>query len=134
MNENTSPEGVFDPAIEQVNKIMAGPMNFYNAERVENEIDLIAEVRQRMVSVGLADRLPDCFDSNRFILEAQGKPAHAQQYNLNRYFTTQFMAVPEDTTLQRYASIYEIRPDQWLDIFDNTILPGVVNFNLPVAL
>ena len=97
MNENTSPEGVFDPAIEQVNKIMAGPMNFYNAERVENEIDLIAEVRQRMVSVGLADRLPGCFDSNRFILEAQGKPAHAQQYNLNRYFTTQFMAVPEDT-------------------------------------
>ena len=44
------------------------------------------------------------------------------------------MTAQDDTLVQRYALIYEIRPDEWLNVFDNTILPAIVNFNLPVEI
>lgn len=121
-------------ASDAICKIMQGPIDHYNSARHPDEIDLVAEVRQRLVDVGLKDRLPFTFDNNRFIIEAQGRTAHAQQYNLNRYLSTQLMSVPEDTSVERYALVYEIRPDHWLTIFEKTILPSFVNYNLPVAV
>ena len=119
---------------EKIVKLMTEPMKFYQSERQENEIDLISTVRQKLVDAGLSDRLPECFDDNRFIQEAKNRPAHAQQYNLNRYFCTQFMAAEEEASLERYALIYEIKPTEWLEIFDKTILPAVVNYNLPIKV
>ena len=123
-----------EKAVEKLNDLMRGPMEQYQATRREDELDLVAIVRERMVQAGLLDKLPYAFDNNRFIQEAIGKPSHAQQYNLNRYFSTQLMAAQDDTLVQRYALIYEIRPDEWLNVFDNTILPAIVNFNLPVEI
>lgn len=123
-----------EKAVEKLNDLMRGPMEQYQAARREDELDLVAIVRERMVQAGLLDKLPYAFDNNRFIQEAIGKPSHAQQYNLNRYFSTQLMATHDDTLVQRYALIYEIRPDEWLNVFDNTILPAIVNFNLPVEI
>lgn len=119
---------------EKVVKLMEKPMNFYQGKRQDDEMDLIHVVRQKMVDAGLSDKLVDCFDSNRFIIEAKERPAHAQQYNLNRYFCTQFMAADEQAGIERYSLIYEITPDQWLTIFDKTILPAVVNYDLPVKI
>lgn len=121
-------------AIEKFNEFMRGPMEQYQAPRQEDELDLVRIVREKMVQAGLLEKLPLAFDNNRFIQEAIGKPSHAQQYNLNRYFSTQLMTAQDDTLVQRYALIYEIRPDEWLNVFDNTILPAIVNFNLPVEI
>lgn len=123
-----------EKAIEKFNEFMRGPMEQYQSPRREDEIDLVSVVRERMVQAGLLDKLPHAFDNNRFIQEAVGKPSHAQQYNLNRYFSTQLMVAQDDTLVQRYALIYEIQPDEWLNVFDNTILPAIVNFNLPVEI
>lgn len=123
-----------DKAIEKIVTLMEKPMGFYNADRKEDEIDLVAIVRQKMVEAGLVDKVRECYDTDRFIIEAKDRPAHAQQYNLNRFFCTQFMAAKEDASIERYALIYEIQPDQWLEIFDKTILPAVVNYDLPVKL
>lgn len=125
-------EGMSDA--DKVMKLMKDPMDFYHGKRKDDEIDLVSVVRQRMVDAGLGDRLVDCFDHNRFIEEAKERPAHAQQYNLNRYFCTQFMAAEESAAIERYSLIYEISPDKWLTIFDKTILPAVVNYDLPVRL
>lgn len=123
-----------DDAVDKVVDLMTKPMQQYMSARRDDEMDLVQIVREKMVQVGLADKLPECFDNNRFIQEAKDRPAHSQQYNLNRYFSTQFMAAKEDASIERYALIYEIRPDQWLEIFDKTILPAVVNYDLPVRL
>ena len=123
-----------DKDIEKIVTLMEKPMDFYNSERKDDEIDLIDVVRQRMIEAGLVDKVRECYDTDRFIIEAKDRPAHAQQYNLNRFFCTQFMAAKEDASIERYALIYEIQPNQWLEIFDKTILPAVVNYDLPVKL
>lgn len=123
-----------EDAMKKVQELMEGPMSFYNSERKEGEMNLVSLVRDRMIQIGLGERLPAAFDQNRFIVEALNKPAHAQQYLLNRYLTLQFMACPYDTTTQRYALIYEIKPDEWLNVFDNVILPALASFDLPVPL
>lgn len=123
-----------DAAIDQVVDLMNKPMELYSSARRVDELDLVAVVREKMVEVGLGDRIVECFDNNRFIQEAKNLPAHSQQYNLNRYFATQFMAAEKEAAIERYALIYEIRPDEWLHIFDKTILPAVVDYDLPVVL
>lgn len=129
-------ELITDPnqALEALTKLMQGPMDFYNSPKQEGELDLVALVRQRLVEMGLAERLNEGFDQNRFILEAHNKHAHAQQYLLNRYFATQFMAVADDTLLQRYALIYEVSTPNWVEIFEKSVLPAFVAYNLPVKL
>jgi len=120
-----------DKVVEAINTLMQGPMAFYNSAKVEGELDLVALVRQRLMERGLVDKLHLGFDQNRFIMEAHNRPAHAQQYLLNRYFTTQFMAISEDTLLQRYALIYEVSTPNWIQIFENSVLPAFVEFGLP---
>lgn len=121
-------------AIHSLTELLQGPMDQYNAARRPDEMDLLAEVRQRMHAVGLKDKMSTAFECNRFIIEAIDRPAHAQQYNLTRYFSLQLMACSHDTSVQRYALIYEIRPDEWLKVFDSVILPAIVNFDLPIVI
>lgn len=121
-------------AAEKINELMGKPMAMYNAGRVENEIDLIQEVRERLLAHGLHERVRTAYDTNRFILEAEGKPSHAQQYNLNRFLSLQFMAAQDAAQIQRYSLIYEVNAKEWLTIFDATILPALVEFDLPVPI
>ena len=120
--------------LEKVNKFMTASMSRYDAPRAENELNLVDLVRQRLVNSGLGDRLSAAYDNNRFIIEAQGKTSIAQQYNLNRYLAIQFMAAQQDSLMQRYTLIYEVLPAQWLAIFDRTILPALMEFDLPVVV
>ena len=123
-----------DQQVQAIQEKFKGPMEFYNSQRRPDEMDLISEVRGLMAEAGLSERLPYAFDSNRFIVEAKNRPAHAQQYNLNRYLTLQFMAAEGPVTIPRYALIYEIAPHDWLTIFKDTVLPALVDSNLPVVI
>ncbi len=123
-----------EEALARVNELMNAPIEFYNSQKLEGELDLVQAVRQRMSDHGLKEKLQNGFDANRFVVEAQGKPAHAQQYLMNRYFSTQLMAVEQDTVLQRYSLMYEVQPDEWLQVFEKTVLPAFVDYNLPVQV
>ena len=123
-----------DQQVQAIQEKFKGPMEFYNSQRRSDEMDLIATVRGMMSEAGLGERLPYAFDNNRFIMEAMNRPAHAQQYNLNRYLTLQFMAAEGAATMPRYALIYEIAPHDWLTIFKDTVLPAMVDANLPVVI
>ena len=123
-----------DEAAEKIVELFKGPMAFYNSDRQNDEIDLVKEVRQRFLSLGLEDKLQDGFDSNRFILEADGKNSHVQQFLLNRYLSIQFMASESDTAVERYALMNEVNPSEWLTVFEQRILPAVVNLDLPVKI
>lgn len=123
-----------DQHVQAIQEKFKGPMDFYNSQRRSDEMDLIATVRKMMEEAGLGERLPYAFDTNRFIMDAVNRPAHAQQYNLNRYLTLQFMAAEDAATMPRYALIYEIAPSDWLTIFRDTVLPALVDANLPVVI
>lgn len=123
-----------EEALARVNELMNAPIVFYNSQKLEGELDLVQAVRQRMSDHGLKEKLQNGFDANRFVVEAQGKPAHAQQYLMNRYFSTQLMAVEQDTVLQRYSLMYEVQPDEWLQVFEKTVLPAFVDYNLPAQV
>ena len=123
-----------EEALARVNELMNAPIEFYNSQKLEGELDLVKVVRQRLSDHGLKDKLHEGFDTNRFVVEAKGKPAHAQQYLMNRYFSTQLMAADQDTVLQRYSLMYEVQPDEWLQVFEKTVLPAFVDYNLPVQV
>ena len=134
MNKSREQALQHEAAFDELNKKLMQPAQQYSTPRVEGELDLIQEVRDRMAGAGLLDRLPAAYDNNRYILESAGKTSHSQQYNLNRWLNLQFMAVPQDTSVQRYALIYEINAIEWLSIFDRVILPALVDFDLPVVI
>lgn len=115
-------------------KEMETTASFYSRPRVENEIDLVKEVRERLVALGAGDKLKEGFDENRFVIEAADKTAHAQQYNLNRYFNLQLSSVQKDTSVERYSLIYELRPDQWLKVIEKKILPAIIDNDLPAKI
>lgn len=127
-------EAEIDAKLDKVIDLMQKPMDFYESKKPENELDLVAVVREKMIMAGLKDKVVECYDNNRFIIEAKDRPCHAQQYHLNRFFSTQFMAAKEQAAVERYSLIYEINSKEWLEIFDNLILPAVVNYDLPVKL
>lgn len=123
-----------EDAIKKIGEALYNPIDLYCRDKDPSDLDLISHVRERMVAVGLGDRLPLAYDQSRFILEAQGRPSHAQQYHLNRYFSMQLMAATVDTSQQRFALIYEVNSDDWLRIFESMILPAIVEFDLPVVI
>jgi hypothetical protein len=116
---------------DEIMDFMLKPMEHYQRPREQNEIDLVEHVRESMIAAGLKDKVETAFDTSRFIVEARTRTAHAQQYLLNRYFTLQFMLVPQDTSTERYALIYEVSPDEWLKIYHGVILPAILNLDLP---
>lgn len=134
MNKTQELQEKKQKALKSLGELLNNTADHYNQPRIEGEIDLVEIVRERMVEKGLGSLLPAAFDSNRFIIEAQGKTSSAQQYNLNRWLTLQLMASTHDTALQRYALIYEINAVEWLKVFDNVILPALVDFDLPVVI
>ena len=121
-----------DAAIDAVHRQMYKYADHY-AQRQPNEIDLVDIVRERLINHGLSDRI-EAFDHSRFIQNARGVSSSAQQYHLNRWLTMQFMASDKDTSVQRYALIYEINAIEWLKVFDRVILPALIDFNLPVVI
>ena len=134
MNDTVQLTAQQEEAAEKIKELMGKPMAMYNSARVENEIDLVQEVRDRLLARGMHEKVRTAYDTSRFIQEAEGKPSHAQQYNLNRFLSLQFMAATDAAQIQRYSLIYEINAKEWLEIFDATILPAMAEFDLPVAI
>ena len=118
-------------SVQKLEDLMNGPIDYYQSTPSETEMDLVAHVRDLFVENGAGHLLPTTFDNSRFIIEAQGRPSHAQQYNLNRWISIQLMSVNESDRLTRYALVYEIRPDHWLTIFRQNILPTMLSLGLP---
>lgn len=121
-------------ALDKLKELMQGPMDYYNSERLPDEMDLVQRVRDLFIQNGAGHLLNNGFESSRFIIEAKDKSSHAQQFNLNRWLSLQLMAKTGSDPVMRYSLIYEIRPDQWLGIFETRILPNFLALDLPVML
>jgi hypothetical protein len=106
----------------------------YMSPRQEGEIDLVKEVRALLVDSGLAANLEKAFDNHHQIIEARDKPSQVQRYLMNRYWTTQLMIHANKTAEHRFFLIPNGSVQQWLELFKNTIIPFLVEHNLPVEI
>ena len=127
-------KGTHDHEVDQLMDSLEQPHSFFLRQRGEEELNLVVRVRECMVNAGLGDRLADSFDSHRLIQEVENKGSHAQQFNLTRYFAHQLMIPSDDTSVERYSLMYEVRPDRWLEIFEKTVLPTIGALGLPKKL
>ena len=115
--------------------LMQASQNFYNEKADPDELDLVKVVREKLFNGGVSDDvLETCFDKSNFVQEAMGKHTHAQQWNITRWIDEQFTLVQAqdgiDTRLYRFQSVYEVKTDDWLKVFDHGIAPNLLEFGL----
>lgn len=124
--------------LENFSRTMHRHMGVYNRTARPDEMDLLAHVRGMLVEQLTEGVVADLFDTDRHIRDAVGKNAHAQQFHLNQYFALQFMSAASqdirESQLARYSLLTDARPDEWLMVFKQKILPTFLHFNLPVRL
>lgn len=99
-----------------------------------DDIDLVKEVRDILLSGGLHAAVAANFDTNRFIIEAQGKISPVQRHLLNRYWTMQLMYSSKPTTEERYCLIPDGQVTDWLRLFKDKVFPFVLENHLPVKI
>lgn len=114
-------------------KLTAGVEQFF-MPRLENEIDLVSEVRNILIEAGLGNILADTYDSHHFILEAVNKPSHVQRYFMNRYWNLQLMTIPSKSIEQRYCLIPNGEISDWLKLFKQSVIPFLIGNNLPIRI
>jgi hypothetical protein len=102
----------------------------YFKPREPGEIDLVEEVRNCMKDSGLGMKM-DLFNNNRFINEASDKCSAVQRYNLNRYFNLQMLMSDKDTTEERFCLIPNGLVSEWLTLFQQKVLPFLIENDLP---
>lgn len=124
--------------LENFSRTMHQRMGVYNRAARPDEMDLLAHVRELLVEQLTEGVVADLFDTDRHVRDAVGKNAHAQQFHLNQYFALQFMSAASqdirESQLARYSLLTDARPDEWLMVFKQKILPTFLHFNLPVRL
>ena len=122
-------------SLEEAEAMLRRGVDFYNEAPQVDEINLVARVRSLLKDNGLGeDRLVEAYDQNRFVKEAEGRHAHAQQFNLNRYFVDQLSKLEkqgDDSRLLRFQLVYEVRPTEWLKIIEQSIVPNILDKDLP---
>ena len=106
----------------------------YFAQRQENEIDVVQEVREILRLSGFTKPALDLFDSDPTIINARDKNAFTQRYLLNRYWTLQLQSTPVNSEQARYFLLPEGEVTEWLRCFKTVIVPFALENNLPISL
>ena len=107
-------------------------IDHYKQPKPLDDVDLITEVRNRLMAAGLGQRIAH-FDNHRFIQEAIGKESSVQRYLLNRYWTSQLLHSSKVSIEERYCLIPDGMIQDWLALFETKILPFIIENDLPCA-
>lgn len=103
----------------------------YHQTKDANDIDLTAVVRTILVEAGLLQYVIAAYDNDRFILEAQNKPSEVQRFLLNRYWSFQLMQSEKSSIEERSYLIPNGEIEDWIRLFQNKVLPFILENNLP---
>lgn len=106
----------------------------YYQPKNPNDMDLVAIVREDLISSGLANHLPTAYDNSRFIQEAVGKDSNVQRFLLNRYWTQQLMSAKQVSIEERYCLIPNGDVQDWLRLFRSKVLPFIIQNDLPIPI
>jgi hypothetical protein len=103
----------------------------YNTPKPVGDIDLIAKVREILISAGLRPKVESFYDTNRFIIDANGKHSEIQRHMLNRYWNYQLNQAKQRSIEERYSLVVDGGIDNWLQLFIDKVLPFIVTNDLP---
>lgn len=106
----------------------------YHKDRDSDDIDLIAEVREILNKAGLNNKLEECFENHRFILEAKNRPSKVQRFLLNRYWTQQLLYAKKQSIEERYCLIPNGEIKDWIKLFNEKVLPFIIDNDLPIPI
>lgn len=106
----------------------------YHAERQPTDIDLVAEVRQSLISAGLSHEVIQAYDNNHYILDASNRTPEVQRHLLNRFWNLQLLSCPSVSIDERYCLIPNGSVVDWLRLFRERVLPFAIANRLPVIL
>jgi len=109
----------------------ANEVSNYFIQKPDGDIDLIKEVRNSLLSVGLHSKI-EFYDNNRFILEANNKSSSIQRFLLNRYWNQQLLCSNTPSIEVRYCLIPNGDVVDWLRLFRTMVLPYILENNLPI--
>lgn len=108
--------------------------NILTTPREEGGFDLIAATRQVLMDAGLGENIAH-FDNNHHIQGALHLNYQAQRFILNGYFRIQLMSVPgKSSTNERFNLIDTGSAQDWLRLFQQFVLPFLIENNLPKTI
>ena len=119
--------------MQQTNPIEEGRARYF-AQRQQDEIDVVQEVRTILLMSGFPKHVIEMFDNDPTIINAANKNAFTQRYLLNRYWTLQRQSAPANSEQARYFLLPEGDIDVWLNCFKTVVVPFAIENNLPVSL
>jgi hypothetical protein len=100
----------------------------YKREKPQDDIDLVAEVRNMLPNEKVA-----VFNESDHIKEASNKHSTVQRFLLNRYWTQELSKAPCSSVNVRYNLINDGDINTWLDLFKKYVLPFIMKHDLPVT-
>ena len=104
----------------------------YKLARQPGDLNLILEVRQALIEVGLLQEVQQAFDTNHYILDGLEKIPEVQRYLLNRFWNLQLLTVKDVSTLdERFCLVPDGAVEDWLRLFKQKILPFAIQHRLP---
>ena len=106
----------------------------YNKVRQEGELDLINEVRVALQACGLHQELLTSYETNNYIQLASDKIPEVQRHYLNRFWTIQLLNAKDSSHEERFCLIPDGKPDDWLRLFKQRIVPFAIKHRLPIVI
>ena len=105
----------------------------YFQPKPEGDIDLVAQVRNLLVSAGLAKQVEIFYDKHQYVIDAAGKESSVQRHMLNRYWNLQLSMCPNNMDTRFYL-VPNGKITDWLRLFTDSVLPFIVQNQLPRAI
>lgn len=103
-------------------------------KRSEQDLNLVNDVRELLVTSGLLPEVVKNFDTSKYIQDASEMHPEGQRFLLNRYWNLQLLAIEPTTIEERFCLITNGEYQDWLRLFKDKILPCAVSNRLPICL
>lgn len=116
------------------NPATQAPASIFEIPRTEGEPDLVEQVRNLLIGSGLVLKVQQHFDNDTDIIQAKGLNPTAQRYLLNRFWNFQFLSRGASTLDSRFYLTDTGDASQWINVFQQFVLPGILENHLPDRL
>lgn len=106
-------------------------LHTYSRPRTPDEINLTLVVRNILVESNVSEQALSAYDNNRFIIESADKNSECQRFFQNRFWDLQLISSDKPTVDERYCLLGDGEIHDWIILFKSTVLPFILNNNLP---
>ncbi len=116
-------------------KDFADIKNLFQEKRNNNQhMDLVGEVKKLLSSKGVSAECIAIFETHPLIVRVIDSVPEIQRHNLNLFWTMQLMSMKDSSIEARYGLLPNGSPEDWIEYFNGTVMPYILENNLPKVL